>query len=217
MKFKLIAGTILGSVLLTGCMDPNMKGWKNKATAEEVAFLTLMRKANSCSIEYLDPVKISINKRDKRPSNDAAPFADVEMQVKTSDYVLNMRNKVCSRFSTLQGLYKGSTGRDLFSESELVDSEPKIVEEVPVPVEVTEEEVRDQVVEATVTTDKGTFLSPSQILEINEVAKNCDRAKRHISMTLDYGEKLTTEHYNQVQNLSVECAMYQLNKTIQGD
>ena len=174
--------------------------YKKKATQEEIIILETLNnvKYNSCSVRGGEVRKAIANRSSKKPEGSKS-FSDIKSVVLFYDNSLSCGNKV----TTIQQLYKEVYGKDLFVEDNNTSEDITSGEDTEITPSI--DQIKDQVVESTVTLKEETLLSPAKIRELIDSAKTCNRAKVELlSLTKDV-HYLTIDDYEDVTKLILDC------------
>lgn len=126
------------------------------------------------------------------------PFCDVVESVTFLDSDIN-RKSSRSRYS-ISAQWKERTGKSL-PVSCGAEGGLTIVTQAS----VTQPEVTSQVIDATVTLDNETLLSPLKVRELTTTAKDCLRAKTKLLELTEGGRYLTIGDYESVTKLILDC------------
>lgn len=209
------------SVVLVGCTDAELNTSNNEQLQTIIGTLSqsenaMLKKVYNDSYLSYYPKTLSELQRVRKPFgkpevirlDTEVPFCDVISEV------IDDENKKIedgfqpnSSWMLSQQWYAkyGYTLREqcAMSGSTVIDTQP------------TSKEVREQVINDTVTINKVTYLSPDLVSKLRESVQDCNRAKIKLIDITDENPKLTVEHYESVQQEILRCEMFKLETDLQ--
>lgn len=197
--------------MLSGCGDASPK-LENSARAK---MNTTERSLFDTYEDYLKTYKLrgvleSVRKRSVKPKDTDVPFCDVVEPLSLVESQLNINSNYRKFLITEQWkAYKGETLRESCAKANgevkaLVTEVVETVEERYTPVE---EEIREQVLDDTISLKRETLLSPEKIRELTNSVGECNTAKVQLIVTMNRGEPLTVNDYEKVSELILGCEM----------